>query len=223
MMTTPRAILFDLDGTLVDTIELLLSSMRHAFRYRPDRAPTTEEWIAGIGTPLANQLSVYAADDAELTELTDGYRSYQILHHDRLTRPYDDAVRVVQDLHRRGHPMAVVTSKANAIARRTIEYVGLDRYLPVIVGVDSTKKHKPDPEPVLFALEQLDAPRETGVFVGDSPHDVAAGNAAGVTTVGALWGPFPREALVAASPTYLLDGIQGLPGLLDSLSVPKRQ
>jgi pyrophosphatase PpaX len=222
MMASPGAVLFDLDGTLVDTIELLLSSMRHAFRNRADRAPTIEQWIAGIGTPLATQLRVYAADDAELSELTEGYRSYQILNHDRLTRCYDDAVRVVQDLHRRGHPMAVVTSKANGIARRTIEYVGLDRYLPVIVGVDSTEKHKPDPEPVYFALEQLGAPRETAVFVGDSPHDVAAGNAAGVTTIGALWGPFSREALVAASPTYLLDGIQGLPGLLDSLSATRK-
>jgi pyrophosphatase PpaX len=222
MMARPGAVLFDLDGTLVDTIELLLSSMRHAFRSRPERAPTFEQWIAGIGTPLATQLRVYAANETELEELTEGYRSYQILHHDRLTRCYEGAVSVVEDLHRRGHPMAVVTSKGNGIARRTIEYVGLDRYLPVIVGVDSTRKHKPDPEPVYFALEQLGAPRETAAFVGDSPHDVAAGNAAGVTTIGALWGPFSREALVIASPTYLLEGIRELPGLLDSLSATKK-
>jgi pyrophosphatase PpaX len=216
-MPTPRAVLFDLDGTLVDTIDLLLASMRHAFRDRPERAPTTEEWMAGIGTPLATQLRDFAADDAELAELTEAYRRYQLLNHDRLTRSFEDALPIVQELHQRGHPMAIVTSKANAIARRSLAYVGLDPYLPLIVGVDTTKKHKPDPEPVLFALEQLGAPRETAVFVGDSPHDITAGNAAGVISVGALWGPFSRQALVAASPAYLLDGIQGLPALLDSL------
>ena len=62
---TARPVLFDLDGTLIDTIELLLNSVQYAFRDRPDRAPTREDWVAGIGTPLASQLRVYAADNAE--------------------------------------------------------------------------------------------------------------------------------------------------------------
>lgn len=212
---TPRAVLFDLDGTLIDTIELLLTSVRHAFRDRPDRAPTTEEWVAGIGTPLAAQLRPYAADDAEFAALTDAYRSYQRLHHDRLTRCYNDALATVRTLHERGHPMAIVTSKNDDIAHRSVAHVGLGPYLPLIVGVGSTTRHKPNPEPVLFALEKLGVPASTAVFVGDSPHDVAAGNAAGVTTIAALWGPFSREQLAAASPDHFLDRIADLPALLD--------
>jgi pyrophosphatase PpaX len=214
---TARPILFDLDGTLIDTVELLLNSVQYAFRDRPDRAPTREDWVAGIGTPLATQLRVYAADDAELATLTEGYRAYQRLHHDRLTRPYAEAVATVRALHERGHPMAVVTSKADDLAHRSVAHVGLGPYLPVIIGVNSTTRHKPDPEPVRFALERLGAPAAGAVFVGDSPHDIAAGNAAGVTTIAALWGPFSREQLAAASPTHFLDRIGGLPGLLDRL------
>jgi len=86
------AVLFDLDGTLLDTIELLLASVGWAFRDRSGRVPTREEWIAGIGTPLASQMRVYAADERDLATLIDGYREYQRAHHDELTRAYADAI-----------------------------------------------------------------------------------------------------------------------------------
>lgn len=212
------AVLFDLDGTLLDTIELLLSSVRHTFRNRTGRVPTTEEWIAGIGTPLTTQMRVYADDERDLATLIEGYRDYQRAHHDALTRAYDDALETVATLHARGHRMAVVTSKANDIATRSIAFVGLDPYIEVLVGYDSTTVHKPNPAPVAHALAALGVPPDDAVFVGDSPHDMLAGNAAGVITVGALWGPFPRAALLGAAPRYTLDRIRDLPALLDRLS-----
>jgi pyrophosphatase PpaX len=210
----PRAVLFDLDGTLVDTIELLLSSMRHAFAEHSGPSPTTAEWVAGIGTPLATQLRVFAADEADLQRLTERYRSFQRAHHDRLTRCYDGVLDTVRQLSERGHPLAVVTSKANDIANRSIAHVGLASYFPIVVGVESTSRHKPDPEPVRFALGQLGVPASAAVFVGDSPHDIAAGNAAGVVTIAALWGAFSRTALERAAPDHMLDHIEGLPALL---------
>jgi pyrophosphatase PpaX len=214
-----RAVLFDLDGTLVDTIDLLLESVRHAFEGRAG-APSTTDWIAGIGTPLADQLRPYASDEADLQSLTDRYRRYQRAHHDRGTYCYDDVVSTVRRLSERGHPMAIVTSKANDIALRTVTHVGLAPYFPVIVGVESTTRHKPDPEPVRVALEALGARAPDAVFVGDSPHDVRSGNAAGVTTIGALWGPFSRAQLESVHPAHVLERIAGLPALLDSLPVP---
>lgn len=213
-----NAVLFDLDGTLLDTIDLLLASVRWAFRDWPGRVPTTEEWIAGIGTPLESQMRVYAADNQDLATLINGYREYQRAHHDELTRAYTDAIETVADLHRTGYRMGVVTSKASDIANRSLAFVGLDRYLDVVVGYDATDRHKPDPQPVRYALDALQAPPSEAVFVGDSPHDMFAGNAAGVTTVGALWGPFPRSALSAASPRYYLDRIRDLPALLERLA-----
>jgi pyrophosphatase PpaX len=212
------AVLFDLDGTLLDTIDLLLASVRWAFHDRSGRVPTTEEWIAGIGTPLASQMRVYAADDRDLATLIDGYREYQRAHHDELTRAYADAIETVAHLHEAGYRIGVVTSKASDIANRSLTYVGLDRYLDVVVGFDSTDRHKPEPEPVLFALNALRTSPGEAIFVGDSPHDMFAGNAAGVITVGALWGPFPRSALVPASPRFYLDRIGDLPALLARLA-----
>jgi pyrophosphatase PpaX len=163
-------------------------------------------------------MRVYAADEGDLAQLIDGYRDYQRANHDRLTRAYDDVLDTVAILHARGHPMAIVTSKANDIATRSLAFVGLDRYIDVLVGFDSTTTHKPNPAPVAHALAALGVQPAQAVFVGDSPHDMLAGNAAGVITVGALWGPFSRATLMGAAPRYTLDRIRDLPALLDRLS-----
>ena len=89
--------------------------------------------------------------------------------------------------------------------------------MDVVVGMDSTERHKPDPAPVLHALAALDAAPNAALFLGDSPHDIAAGNAAGVTSVAALWGPFPRTVLSEARPNYLLEHIRELPALVSRL------
>lgn len=212
---TPATVLFDLDGTLIDTIELILSSARHAFEGWPRPAPTDEQWMRGIGTPLVAQLREYAADDAEVALLLDRYRSYQLEHHDRLTRAYDGVHAVIERLKQRGHPLGVVTSKANAIARRSLAFVGLEHHFGAIVGFDDTDRHKPHPEPVRAALRLLGTDAGNAVFVGDSPYDVVSGNAAGVTTIAALWGPFDRNTLAAARPHYLIACMPELPDLLE--------
>ena len=217
----PFAVLFDLDGTLLDSIELILASARHAFDGYAGRAPSDAEWLAGVGTPLLAQLRSFASDEGDVAPLVDRYRAYQLEHHDRLTRCYADVPATLAELRRRGHPMAVVTSKFGAIARRGLAHTGLDAYLPVVIGADDTVRHKPDPEPVRVALARLGYPPGEAVFVGDSPHDVAAGRAAGVATVAACWGPFARAELEAAGADHFLDCLADLPALLDRLVVAR--
>jgi pyrophosphatase PpaX len=219
-LSSPPAILFDLDGTLIDTIELLLSSARHTFDGWHRRAPTQEEWIAGIGTPLVVQLRAYAESEDEVAALLTRYRAYQNEHHDRLTRHYDGAPDLLAELARRGHPLGVVTSKASAIARRSLAHVGLEHFFQAIIGFDETARHKPDPEPVFLALERLGVPADRAVFVGDSPHDIHAGNAAGVVTIAALWGPFSRETLAAAQLNHFIESLGELPPVLDRAFTP---
>ena len=197
-MPTRPAILFDLDGTLVDTIALLLASMRHAFTTCGVACPTDAQWTAGIGTPLATQLRDFVRDDATIARLIAAYRSYQHEHHDALTSAYEGIPALVARLEERGHPIGIVTSKADYLAERALTWVGLAGHVDVVIGADSVTRHKPHPEPVLVALERLGAPRETAIFVGDSPHDVASGNAAGVRTIGVAWGAFDRAALAEA-------------------------
>src|SRR5579862_5896790 len=161
------AILFDLDGTLVDTIDLLLQSMRHAFEDYAGVPPSTEQWVAGIGTPLATQFRAFARDEDELQGLVARYRRYQQIHHDRLTRCYPGVLGVVRGLSDAGHRLAVVTSKADDMAHRTLAHVGLAPFFPLVVGVHATTRHKPDPEPVRFALAHLGAEPEGTFFVGE--------------------------------------------------------
>lgn len=211
------AVLFDLDGTLIDSIGLLLASVKHAFDGFEGRAPTEEEWISGIGTPLKAQLREFVESDQEAVTLENRYRSYQRLHHDKLTTAYDGVLETLEQLDSWGHPMGVVTSKSNEMMERGLRHTGIDLYMKTMIGSDSCSIHKPDPYPVQMALAELGyEPHET-VFVGDSPHDIKSGNGAGVTTIAALWGPFTRNELQPYDPTLFLDRITQLPGAIQRL------
>ncbi|MDQ3698155.1 MAG: HAD-IA family hydrolase [Gemmatimonadota bacterium] len=214
----PLAVLFDLDGTLIDSIELLLSSFRYAFATAVGRVPPDEAWIAGIGMPLVTQMRMLAEREADVEPLVVAYRSYQREHHDRLLREFEGARETLALLLERGHPMALVTSKIVELAVRALDFTGLSKYLDVIVGCDTCARHKPDPEPVLIAVERLGYTTSEAVFVGDSPHDIAAGNAAGVATIAALWGPFDRQTLEKAAPHHRIERITDLPPLLERVA-----
>lgn len=222
-MDRPLAVLFDLDGTLIDSIELIMNSAKHAFRGRTENVPSDAEWLGEVGTPLAAMFRRWARDEGDVETLITSYREYQLANHDRLVRCYETVVETVDDLRRAGHPAAIVTSKTQWLARRGLEHVGLGAHFDVIVGCDSCERHKPDPQPVLVALDQLGYEPEESVFVGDSIHDMEAGNAAGVTTVAALWGPFSRETLAAANPGHFLHRMAELPGLLGRLQAGRKQ
>jgi pyrophosphatase PpaX len=211
----PQAILFDLDGTLLDSIELILTSARHAFGSLGRECPSDQEWLAGVGIPLFTMFGRYARDEEDLHALIRAYRDYQMANHDRLVRCYDDVVETVAMLHGRGHELAVVTSKSEWLALRGLVHVGLARYFDTIVGCDASTRHKPDPEPVRIALHRLGARPEDAIFVGDSVHDVLAGNAAGVTTAAALWGAFRREDLEPGEPGHWLERMSDLGHVLE--------
>ena len=213
----PYAVLFDLDGTLIDSIALLLASMHHTFRGR-SRKPSDGEWIEGLGTPLPKQLTPYVESDEDRERLVNRYRTFQHENHDRLMSRYEGVIDTLALLFQRGHPMAVVTSKGNAMMDRGLKFIGADEYIEVAIGYDSVHIHKPDPYPVRAALEKLAYGSHEAVFVGDSPHDINSGNAAGVITIAALWGPFTRSALAPHNPTYFLERIQDLPPLLDQIA-----
>jgi pyrophosphatase PpaX len=216
-MPRPFALLFDLDGTLADSVALILGAFRHAFVTHMGEVPHDEAWIAGMGTPLLTQLRGLVRDEALVEPMLATYREFQVAYHDQLLREYEGVRDTLALLHEHGHPMALVTSKANEGAHRALRHLGIERYVSEVVGLDSCQRHKPDPEPVLIALDRLGyAPREA-IFLGDSPHDIAAGNAAGVTTVAALWGPFARAALEAAGPRFMIADVRELPPLVNRL------
>jgi pyrophosphatase PpaX len=203
-MPTSRAVLFDLDGTLIDSIDLIVNSARHAFEKCGHPMPTREEWIADLGLPLRTMFGRFIADETKMEELVAGYREYQLANHDRLVRPYEEVTSTLEALHERGYDLAVVTSKSEPLAKRGLAHVGLEGFFDVIVGLESCTRHKPDPEPVRTALDRLSIDPGAAAFVGDSPHDMVAGRAAGVSTVAALWGPFSRAQLAGSDPDHYI-------------------
>ena len=214
----PLAVLFDLDGTLIDSIELILNSAQHAFRGREGRIPTTAEWLSDLGKPLTVMFKPYARDAADVDTLIAGYREYQLANHDRLVRAYETVVETLDSLRTAGHPLGIVTSKTTTLAKRGLDLVGLGSHFDCIVGCDSCDKHKPDPEPVLLALDKLGYEPSEAVFIGDSVHDMAAGNAAGVVSIAALWGPFTVVDLTPSNPAHYLQRMADLPALLARLT-----
>lgn len=211
---SPVAVLFDLDGTLVDSIELLVASMEYSFEGRSLR-PAVEEWLALIGTPLDSMLARWASDADDVNVLRARYREHQLAKHDEMIKLYPGMVEVVRALHAAGHPLAVVTSKLEVGARRALKFAQVEECFSAVVGIDHTSKHKPDPEPVWYALERLGASRERALFVGDSTHDMEAGRAAGVATVAVLWGPYTRAQLEPTAPDFWVSEFGELAAVVD--------
>lgn len=202
--TRPPAILFDLDGTLVDSIELIVAAAMNAFASRPGPSPSEAQIRSTIGRPLTTTFGPWLVDDDDLPFLIAKYREYQLEHHDRLTNAYPGIVDAVTALHAAGHPMAIVTSKVGFMAERALVHTGLATYMRTIIASDSTTRHKPDPEPVLMALERLDYAAADAVFIGDSPYDMQSGRAAGVHALGVAWGAFEAAQLLEAGAAAVL-------------------
>ena len=203
-----QAVLFDLDGTLVDTTELILLSHEHTLRQhlRGTWQPTRKELINNLGRSLVETLHEYAVADeaanvAEASEqMLQTYRDYQQANHDRLIRPFGGMRETLVELRDRGYTLGVVTSKMEATARLALETYELSALLPLGVFHDDTERHKPDPTPLLEAARKGKLNPAGTVYIGDSIHDVAAGKAAGMRTIAALWGPFDPLDLELAGP-----------------------
>ena len=210
--------LFDLDGTLIDSIDLILRSYRHTMQVHRANEPLPPDavWMKGLGTPLWVQFREWTNDAAEIEAMVATYRAYNLAHHDALAKPYDGVAPAVLALHAKGVQLGLVTSKLKGGAIRGLKLVGLDHVFPVVIGAGDVTHPKPHPEPVLKALELLDADAGRTVFIGDSRHDLECGRAAGVKTAAVLWGPFDRAHLEDLAPDFWLEK----PGQLAQLYDP---
>ncbi len=200
-----RAILYDNDGTLVDTHDLILSSMRYSTRKVLGRVIPDEQLMAKVGIPLADQMLDFTDTVEQRDELLRVYREHNHAHHDAAVRLFPGVLEGLKSLHEAGIPMGVVTSKKAPLATRGLKITGAWSYLECLVGPDECPKAKPEPDPILLGASMLGVPAEECVYLGDSPFDIQAGNAAGCVSVAALWGMFTREDLVPERPDYEFD------------------
>ena len=205
--------LFDLDGTLIDSIELILESYRHTMRVHRGDAMSDALWLEGLGTPLREQFKMFTDDPAEMEAMIATYREWNMANHDTMVTAYPGALETVRDLHGRGIRMGIVTSKNDRGLKRGLDLCGFNGLFDALITCDSLKESKPDPAPVRLALARLGADAATALYVGDSPHDIAAGRGAGTATAACLWGPFDRGRLAQEQPTHWLTSFADLAAL----------
>ncbi|GAB4286141.1 MAG: HAD family hydrolase [Coriobacteriia bacterium] len=209
-----RAVLFDLDGTLIDTVPHILASFRHATAEVLGAALPDDVLLMHVGVPLASQMRFFTEDEEVAEALLVAYRRYNHATHDEMARLYDGTAEALTALHGRGIPLGVVTSKSAYMAMRGIELFDLGRFFSVVVTADDVTAHKPDPYPVLHAAHLLGVAPEACLYVGDSPHDIQAGHDAGALTAAAPWGVARAERLLEAGPDLLLGDIRDVVSLM---------
>jgi pyrophosphatase PpaX len=205
--------LFDLDGTLIDSIRLILDSYHHTLSRHNLPARTDEEWLRGVGTPLQAQFAAWGESPELLEAMIATYRAFNLEHHDRMVTIYPGVLEALREIRAGGIQTGLVTSKNRHGALRGLKLVGLETLMDVLVCADEVANPKPHPEPVELAVNLLGANPEATVYVGDSIHDMISGRAAGVRTAAALWGPFKRPHLESARPDYWLETPGELIGL----------
>jgi len=205
-------VLFDLDGTVIDSGPIILASFRHATRTVLAREIPDHELLEHVGRPLQEQMRLI--DPHRVEELVTCYRAHNEPLHDSLAAclGIDD---LLERLRGQGRTLGLVTAKRRATVELAFERLPLAHYFDVVVGAEDTERHKPFPDPLLLALERLDARAEDAAYVGDAPFDIAAARAAGVFAVGVTWGGMhTRERLAEYEPDVLVDDAEELLGVL---------
>ena len=200
-----KAVLFDLDGTLLDTYQLILDSMRYTIRTELGLEYSDEQLMAKVGQPLAVQMTDFAPDPRVADVLVETYREHNETLHDKVVRAFDGIPEVLAALKGVGLALGVVTSKRHELAQRGLDITGLSQYLDFVVGPDDWPEFKPAPGSVLYGCRLAGCDPRECVYVGDSPFDIQAGNGAGCFTIAALWGMFPEETLCAQTPSYVCE------------------
>ncbi len=197
-------VLFDLDGTVIDSGGIILASMRHASREVLGRVIADAELMQAVGGPgLEAQMA--ALDPERVDELVSVYRAHNEPLHEELVC-CAGMEGALERLRADGRRLGVVTAKRRATVELAFEHVPLGHLFETIVGGDETERHKPDPEPLLLAAERLGARPEDTVYVGDSPFDIRAAKAAGMGSVGVTWGRIhDRSRLEREEPDAIVD------------------
>lgn len=196
-MARADVVLFDLDGTVLDTGELILASWRHV-RERFHLTADDDAFRRGMGRPLAEVLGAFARDEAEQMRLVEAYREHNLAIHDEMARPFPGIPELFVALREDGIRIGIVTSKLRAVAERGLRVAGLT--VDDLVGPEDVARPKPDPEPVRLALAHLGGTAAHAVMVGDSPHDIEAARRAGVRAIAVRWGMFAASELAASEP-----------------------
>jgi pyrophosphatase PpaX len=197
-------IIFDLDGTLLNTDELIFKSFEHVFQtYFPGHKLSKDELLSFLGPSLVESFSKYSDN---VDELIDCYREYNHAHHKDYVTIYPHVKETLEVLSNRGYKLAVVTTKLKYAAYLGLDLFDITKYFDVIIGIDDVTNTKPDPEGIFKALSMTN--QKNGVMIGDNVTDIKAGKNAGVYTIGVKWSPKGYQEIEKLKPDLLIDDMK---------------
>jgi pyrophosphatase PpaX len=225
-LRTPHleAVLFDLDGTLIHSIEHIIACWQHTVRTSLGREITREEVLPTLGRALLECFEEIAPGRS--VEMREVYRAYQKATHDTDVTLVSGTHETLKRLCSAGYRLGVVTSKGVTVATEGLNLFNLTSYFETLVTYEDTDRHKPNPDPLLLAAERMgiEPPHTTYqnehdgkdlrlpfsqiIYIGDAVFDIQAGKAAGMRTGAVTWGAGSRAELVAEKPDYIFDSME---------------
>jgi len=209
-----KTVLFDLDGTLIDSIPLIKASFIHTFNQLG--IPWGNGEVLGtIGLPLRDVAKHYAPGNEE--RFLDVYAKYQQDVQQEMLHPFPGAIDSLIHIRKKGYLTGVVTSKRRKPTRESLNITGLNDFLDVVVTVEDANQPKPHPDGLLNALKQLSVPPAEAVYIGDSIYDIMTGKNAGTSTIGVTWGIAAKKDLANQHPDFLVDSWEELITAIDKL------
>ncbi len=210
-----KNILFDVDGTLLDTNELIIQSFQHTYKRHLNKQVGKEQIIKSFGEILKFTIDREFGNDSN--EAIKTYRSFQVENFEKLITIHEGVKEGVEELHRQGYKLGIVTSRLSASAIRGLKHFGLMDYFQSIISADNTDIHKPDPTPAFMALAELGGKPEETILVGDTQYDILCGKNAGITSVVVGWSALPRDVILKYEPDYIVESMEELMALVEKL------
>lgn len=203
-----NTLLFDLDGTLIDTNELIVTTYLHTLeKYYPGKY-TREDVLPFMGPSLMEVFGKIDPDRAD--EMIREYRTFNHANHNRLVKEFPTVFETMKTMKEQGFQLGVVTTKLYDTTQKGLKLTKLDRFFDIVVTLNDVSKAKPDPEPIFHALEQFQTPPERAIMVGDNYHDILAGKNAGTKTAGVAWSLKGEDYLDQFKPDYMLNQMSDL-------------
>ncbi len=209
-----NTILFDLDGTLIDSNQLIVDSFRYTFKkYAPQRDFTENDLFEMIGPPLTETFKIVSKDPKIIREMINDYRFYYKNHEFDYVNLYPEVLQTLEYFHKNNFNLAIVTTKYGESALPAIKHFKLEDFIRNYSFLDNVTRHKPDPEPILYALNQFDNV-EAAVMVGDNASDILAGKNAGILTCSVNWS-IKKSSLDCLNPDFRIDRYSDLINLIN--------
>jgi pyrophosphatase PpaX len=201
--------LFDADGTLFDTVDLICSCFQYVAEKYAGKTMDRSIIIDGIGLPLKSQLITHLGAELDHDRILDDYLQYQLSIMENSIHPFPHVTETLERLKSAGKKLAIVTSRRRFSMEKILESTNTAKYFDVLVTPEDTARHKPDAEPALKAMSLLGADKTSTVFTGDALYDICSGAGAGIDTIFVNWSHAALSSL-PVPPTWSIDSLQEL-------------